>query len=61
VGIGMICGVRSVSVVVCSEQQCDVPSNEIVRLKGFVWIHYVLTDEFARANFPLFFVGKERV
>ena len=42
--------VRSVSVVVCSEQQCDVPSNEIVRVKGFVWINYVLTDdEFARA------------
>ena len=54
--------VTSVSVVVCSEQQCDVPSNEIVRLKGFVWINYVLTDdEFAHAKFPLFFVGKKRV
>ena len=45
------------SVLVCSEQQCDVPSNEIVRVKGFVW----MTDEFASAKYPFFFVGKKRV
>ena len=36
-----------------------MPSNEIVRLKGFAWIDCVLTDEFATAKFPLLFGRKE--
>jgi hypothetical protein len=50
-----------VSALVGSGKQCDVPSNEIVKLNGFVWINCVLTEEFSTANFPLFCVGKKRV
>ena len=58
-----VAGQVDVSECACVQrgQQCVVSSDEIVRLKRFVWINCILTDECVRANFLLFYVGKKQV